>query len=272
MTKINPSDNNNRVYTTALSKGAAMLDETRRLLDYWDPNETLEEFAKRVHQNGLLGNATAYRTKDIVKRVFAPRFLRPSTKPALILKQIASSDLPLRTFNEMVFLFTARQDPLVYDFTLDYYWSAVRRGRNVIDNDAVITFLTEASAEGKLENIWSENVSLRMSRCLLGLLKDVGFLRERTRRRKEIVEYRMSDEGVAILTRILHEEGVPDSSLGDHTDWKLFGFKPNEPLSRLNLLGEHRGLVVQQAGSVVRFTWYVNSMEELIDALTGKFV
>jgi len=260
------------IYTTAISKGAAMLEETRSLLEWWNPDEPLDDFAMRVHKEGLLGNATAYRTNDIVKRVFALRYLRPNNKAAILLKKIMESGLPLRTFNELAFLFSARQDPLVYDFTIDTYWQAVRRGRTTIDAEMVINFLTEASMDGRLENVWSESVSIRIARCIIGLLRDIGFVRERSRGRREIVEYRISDEGIAIMARELHEQGVNDSALGEHPDWGLFGFKPNEMLSRLDSLGEHRGLIVQHAGSVVRITWSVNSMEGLIDVLTGKTV
>jgi hypothetical protein len=41
----------------------------------------------------------------------------------------------------------------------------------------------------------------------------------------------------------------------------------SEVLERLDSLGEHRGVIVQRAGSVVHFTWTVNSIEELIDVL-----
>lgn len=249
-----------------------MLDETRRLLKHWQPDEPLDEFARRVHTEGLLGNATAYRTRDIVKRVFAPRFLKPTDLPARILKAVMESSLPARTFNEMLFLFSARQDPLVYDYTVEGYWKAVRRGRNSIDTDQVVTFLTRAELDGRLENKWSENVTVRIGRCVVGMLRDIGYLRERNRGRREIVEYRMSDEGAALMARILHEEGVNDSTLCEHPDWALFGMKPGEVLAFLDSLGEHRGLVVQQAGSVVRLTWYINSLEELINVLSEKTV
>ncbi len=119
-----------------------------------------------------------------------------------------------------------------------------------------------------LENQWSESVSVRIARCVLGLLRDVGFLREVTRGRREIANYRMSDEGAALLARELQEGGVTDSSLCAHPDWGLFGMTESEVLERLDGLGEHRGVIVQRAGSVVHFTWTVNSLEELIDVLT----
>lgn len=260
-------DNAQRKYTTAISKGAGMVEETRRLLEHWSPAEPLDDFARRVQDEGLLGNATAYRTRDVVRRVFAPRYLRPADKPARILQRILSSGLPGRVFTELLFVFTARQDPLVYDFTVREYWPAVRRGRNVLDTDPMISFLSEARFDGRLDNQWSEKVSVRIARCVLGLLRDVGFLREVVRGRKEIVDYRMSDEGAAVLARELHESGVTDSSLCSHPDWGLFGMAVSEVLERLGALGEDRGMIVQRAGSVVHFTWLVKSVEEMIDVL-----
>lgn len=257
-----------RQYTTAISKGAGMIEETRRLLEHWIPGEPLDEFTRRVQDEGLLGNATAYRTRDIVRRVFAPRYLKPSDKPARVLQRVLSSGLPGRVFTELLFVFSARQDPLVYDFTIREYWPAARRGRNIMDTGPMLSFLSEAHYDGRLDNQWSESVSVRIARCVLGLLRDVGFLREVTRGRREIADYRMSDEGAAVLARELLESGVTDSSLCAHPDWGLFGMTASEVLERLDGLGEHRGVIVQRAGSVVHFTWTVNSLEDLIDVLT----
>ena len=257
-----------RKYSTAISKGAGMIEETRRLLEHWSPGETLDDFTRRVQEEGLLGNSTAYRTRDVVRRVFAPRFLRPSDKPARILQQVIASGLPGRVFTELLFVFAARQDPLVYDFTIREYWPAVRRGRPVLDTNPMLSFLSEAHYDGRLDNQWSEKVSVRIARCVLGLLRDVGFLREVVRGRREIVDYRMSDEGAAILARELNESGVTDSSLCNHPDWGLFGMTPSEVVEKMDGIGEHRGVIVQSAGSVVHFTWVVKSIEELIDVLT----
>jgi BrxA len=244
-----------------------MIEETRRLLQHWRSGDPLDDFTRRVQQEGLLGNSTAYRTRDAVTRVFAPRFLRPTDKPARILQKVLSSGLPGRTFTELLFVFTARQDPLVRDFTVREYWPSVRRGRSVMDTDSMVSFLSEAHHDGRLDNRWSETVSIRIARCVLSLLRDVGLLRESVRGRREIVNYRMSDEGAALLARELHESGVTDSSLCNHPDWELFGMTPSEVVETLDGLGEHRGVIVQRAGSVVHFTWVVKSIEELINVL-----
>ncbi len=244
-----------------------MIDETRRLLAVWNPHESLDAFAERVQSQGLLGNATAYRTQDVVRRVFAPRFLRPTDQPARLLQKVLSVNLSGRVFTELFFVFTARQDPLVYDFTVREHWPAVRRGRTVMDTDLVLSFLAEARYDGRLDNEWSESVTVRIARSVLGLLRDVGLIRETIRGRRELVDYRMSDEAVALLARELHESGVTDGSLAEHPDWGLFGMKGPDVLQRLDAIGERSGLIVQQAGSVVRYTWKVQSIEELVDVL-----
>ena len=257
-----------RKYSTAISKGAGMIEETRRLLGHWRPDEPLDDFARRVQEQGLLGNATAYRTRDLVRRVFAPRLLRPSDKPARMLPRVIASGLPGRVFTELLFVFAARRDPLVYDFTVHEYWPAVRSGSPVLDPNAMLSFLSEAHYDGRLDKQWSEKVSMRVARSVLAILRDVGFLRALCRGRREIVDYRMSDEGAVILARELNEAGVTDSSLCDHPDWGLFGMTPSEVVERLDEIGEHHGVIVQRAGSVVHFTWVVGSIEELIDVLT----
>lgn len=256
------------MYSTAISKGAGMLEETHRLLEYWQPGEPLDQFAYRVQEEGLLGGSTAYRTRDIVRRVFAPRYLKPTDKPARILKKILDSKMPTRVFSELVFLFTARNDRLVYDFTIREFWPAVRRGRTLMGTDVMLDFLYEAHIDGRLENQWSENVSVRIARCVLGLLRDVGFLRNSARGRREIVNYRISDQSALLLARMFHDDGVSDSSICEHPDWGLFGMNPSNVLNRLDSYGAYNGLVVQRAGTVVHFTWTVGSIEELTDAIS----
>lgn len=263
------SKTDKRLYTTAISKGAGMIEETRLLLEHWNPDESIDDFTTRVQNEGLLGNATAYRTRDMVRRVFAPRFIKPIDKPARILKHLLDSGLKGSVFTELILLYTARIDPLIYDYTINEYWPAVRGGRTILTVDSMLSFLSEAHYDGRLENQWSESVSVRIARCVLGLLRDVGFLREYTRGRREIVDYHMSDIGVAILAKELHENGVTDSSICDHSDWQLFGLDRSRVIARLNSLGEDRGVLVQQAGSIVHFTWTMDSIEELIDVFAG---
>jgi len=90
-----------RQYTIALCKGAALVDETRTLVQHWTPGEEIGEFVDRVLHDNVLARATAYRTKDIVRRVFARRFLVPTDDPARRLKKLMDNGLPRKLFSEV---------------------------------------------------------------------------------------------------------------------------------------------------------------------------
>jgi hypothetical protein len=256
-----------RPYTIALSKGAALVDETRALVEHWDPNESVDDFARRVLQANLLARSTAYRTKDIVRRVFAPRFLQPTDRGARNLKQIAANRLERRLFNEALFIYAARADRLLHDFTTQVFWPACWRGRSVLNTDDVVSFLCEAWERGRMEQSWSREVQVKIARGVLSTLRDVGLLREVRRGQREIVSYRISDSGVAFLAHDLHEAGFSDVGVSDHPDWGLFGLDRRRLLDRLDLLSGDHGTVPQWAGDTVRITWNFGSTEELLNEL-----
>lgn len=257
-----------RRYTSALCKGPALLDETRSLLQHWTRGEQIGHLTERVLRNNLLGRTTARRTKDIVRRVFARRFLMPTDAPARRLKKVMDNGLPQKLFAEVLFLHAARTDPLLYDFTTEVFWPAWRRGRSVLTRDDVVAFLAEATDGGQIERAWSETVQVKVAQNVLSTLGDVGFVREEHRGHREIASYYLSDDGAAYLAYELHETGLSDSAMCDHPDWRLFGLDRGRVLGRLDNLGEDKGILVQRAGSVVRITWKYKSVEELIDGLT----
>lgn len=256
-----------RRYTIALCKGAALVEETRALVEHWSPGEEIGHFVERVLRDNILARSTAYRTNDIVRRVFARRFLLPTDKAARCMKRMIDSGLPRKLFTEALFLHAARADPVLYDFATRVFWPAARRGRTALTRDDVLSFLAEATELGRIDRPWSADVQAKMAPRVFGTLRDVGFIREERRGHREIVSYYLSDEGVAYLAYDLHDAGLSDSAMCEHPDWRLFGLDRGRVLGRLDNLGEDKGMLVQRAGSVVQITWKYESVEELIDGL-----
>lgn len=257
-------------YNIAICKGAALLGETRALLGHWATGEPAEAFAQRVEREGLLGKATAYRVRDIVRRVFVPRYLKPDDRPARIMKAVLDFNLRPAVFKELVLLYSARKDFLLREYVVREFWPSVRRGKLFLDIFAVLSFFSEAITDGKIEKPWSEQVSRKVARGLLGFLREIDFIREPARGRRELVDYRLSDDGMVILARIIQEEGFSGSAIVTHPDWALFGLERTAVLTRLHLIGEDKGLLVQQAGSVVSLNWMVTSTEELVSMLRSN--
>ncbi|MDY6908912.1 MAG: BrxA family protein [Thermodesulfobacteriota bacterium] len=254
-------------YTIAICKGAALLDETRTLIEHWKVGETAEAFVRRVEQEGLLGKATAYRVRDIVRRVFVPRYLKPDDRPARMLKGAIECNLQPAVFKELVLLYSSRNDPLLRDFVLREFWPSVRRGRDFMDISNVLLFFSEALTDGRIDKPWSDQVSRNVAWGLLGFLREADFIRESQKGKRELIDYRISDGMMVILARILKEEGFSDSGIVDHPDWNVFGLERMDVLARLHFLGEEMGLLVQQAGSVVSFNWKVRSTQSLMSTL-----
>jgi hypothetical protein len=254
-------------YSIAICKGAALLDETQNLLRFWKPGESSEAFAQRALARGVLSSATAYRARDIVKRVFVRRYLTPNDVAARWMKAVLDAGLSRKTYIELLFLFACRCDPLVHDFTVRGYWPACRRNRAGLSNEDVVSFIDDAAEHGRIPKPWSTAVKTKIARGVLGLLRDCGFLRDGRNGQRELSPYHLSDGGLACIARILHDEGYQNAALCGHPDWLLFGMQRDDVAERLDDLGEARGLLVQRAGSVINLTWRVQSMEELLNVL-----
>lgn len=253
-------------YTIGLSKSASAIDELRLLLEMWQPGEDVHNFLIRVREAGVLGKQTAQRTSDIVLRVFRVRLLQPNELPARWLQQVWQQQREVRLLRELLFLYTARTDAFLYDFTIEAYWPRHHAGNLYLTLDDVYHFIRNAYANGLIPRSWSTSTQTKISRGILGALRDFGLLHEGQRQQREIITYHVADFTVAYLAYELHLAGLSNGRLVEHPDWRLFGLDRPRVLARLAELDQRAGLIVQHAGSVVSITWLHHSMEELITA------
>jgi len=256
-----------RQYTNTISKGSALLEETRTLLRAWQPGESLNEFCERVLREDLLGRMTAYRARDIVRRVFARRYLRPDNKPALLLKRLLKGGHSGQLFSDLCLLYAARNDDLIRDVVTHLYWPALSEGRLALAPPHVVEFLRQAERDTRIPEPWSEQVKLKAARGILKAMADFGLLVEVSRRRRELVHFRPTDRTIVFVAYDLHFVGSTDAGVVDHQDWALFGLTPREVGAALDRLSGEGWWLAQIAGSVVRITWKHASMEEVADAL-----
>src|SRR5438876_327501 len=157
-------------YTIAVSKGSALIEETKALLRAWDPKEPLADFRQRVVYGDLLGKTTAQRADDIVRRVFARRFLLPDDRPARALKKFVESDRLGAVVADLCLLYASRQDALLHDAIVKIYWPAVDAGQLLLRPKDILAFLHQAEAEGHIPEHWSAKMKIRITRGLLHTL------------------------------------------------------------------------------------------------------
>lgn len=258
-----------RPYTvTGLTKGTPSLDEIRTLLLNWRPGESPGDFAERVRRDGVLTKRTARRVRDIVLELFRPWFLKPDDRAACWLKAFVEADGDRRALNELVFLYKARSEAALYDFTLERFWPACHEGDLHLRTPDIEVFLQEAQEAGRTTKRLSPQTQARLARGISGALTGVGFLSDERRYAREYVLYRVTDFTVAYLAYDLHLARLTDGALAEHPDWGLFGLTREHTLDRLDALGERAGMIVQRAGSVVSITWLHTTMDEVIHAYT----
>jgi len=253
-------------YTNAICKGSALLEETRALLRAWSGTESLNEFSQRVLREDLLGRMTTYRARDIVKRVFARRYLRPDHRPALLLKRLLERNQLAQVFSDLCLLYAARADDLIRDVVIHLYWPASSSGKLTLAPEYVVEFLRQADREGKILEPWSEQVKLKVARGILKAMADFGLLVEVRRGRRELVHFRPTDLTLVFLAYDLHFSGSTDAGLVGHRDWAVFGLTSKDVALALDRLSGEGWWLAQVAGSVVRISWKYYSMEEVVDA------
>ncbi len=254
-------------YTNTISKGSALLEETRTLLRAWQPGESCSEFCERVLREDLLGRMTAYRARDIVRRVFARRYLRPDNKPALLLKRLLEGGQSGQLFSDLCLLYASRNDALIRDAVTHLYWPALSEGRLTLTPAHVVDFLRQAERDERIPAPWSEQVKLKAARSVLKAMADFGLLVELSRGRRELVHFRPTDRTIVFLAYDLHFVGSTDAGVVDHKDWDLFGLNSKEVAAALDRLSGEGWWLAQIAGSVIRITWKYASMKEVADAL-----
>ena len=257
------------VYTQALGKGRGLIPEMRLLLEAWRPGESESALADRVLQHDVLGKSTARRVLDVV-RVFSRRLLQPTDAAARHMKPLVLPSAPRQVFSDLLFYYTARQDALLWDFTVLRYWPAVHEGRLTLANREVAELLWEAEQDGRIARPWSAEIKRDMAGRVLGILSDFGLLEEYKPATRRIALFRPADGTVLYLASLLHSQGCPDGLLADEPVWQLFGLAPHDVWQRLELLAGDRWLVVQRAGQVAHITWRYSEPAEVICALVGS--
>jgi len=198
-------------YTAELSKGQGLLQETVTLLHEWQPGMGQVQLYEEVLASGILGKASAQRTKDIVIRCFASRYLGENDAPAIHLKQLVDQGYSASGLSQIFLLHTSRTNRILYDFINEVYWPNYQAGMDRIVRDDSRIFISSVLDEGKMESRWSESTRSRIARYLLSTMADFGMLGSDHGGRREILPFTVSPITVLYLAHDLHFSGCSDN-------------------------------------------------------------
>jgi hypothetical protein len=254
-----------RQYTAELQKTTGALDELRQVFHQWEPGMERSILTQRVVESGALGRSSTTRARDIVNRTFAQRFLLPDDRPARRISIALSSGIDRASFRDLVFLYTLRAQPLIYDFLVERYWPAAFSGHQEIPGSEIVAFLEDVAGTERMPEPWSMSVMQRVARNLGKTLTDFGFFEDRRSPVRRIRYWSVSPFLFSYVLIERHQDGVTDTSLVRLPEWGAMGMAERDVVDRCaRLSGTTAPFQFQYAGDMARFSWRYATLEEYL--------
>lgn len=254
------------VYRTRLLHGSALLPQMRTLVRFWSDDAKPVDVMPLIEQRRLLGGVSSGRIKDIIYRIFIPRYVRgnpPNAWRLLRLFEEADASLPL--VRPLYYFYAARSETVLGDFVRQMLYPYYIDGRIHVNVKDALRFLTEAEADGRIPTPWSEQARLHVARNLLAALRDFGILEGRVRKR--FTSPHLPLLPFAHIAFLLTQERQGAAALA-HPDWRLF-LLSHDAIERLFLEADRDNLLrYNAAGSIVR----IDFPEEDLDAYSRFLV
>jgi hypothetical protein len=262
--------NHHSIYTTELSKGQGAVDETLTLLQVWEPGMPRDVLARKILADGALSRSTAVRTRDLVQRVFARRYLINGGAPAGNLKYLVDHHADRSVIKQIMLIYTSRLHLILRDFIAEVYWNRYSAGAERISRSDADEFILRAQSDGRIVPPWSESMRLRVARYLTGTLADFEFLEESKQASRALRPFRLLAGTGLYLTHEIHFTGFSDNSILESPDWKLFGLARRDVVQELNRLTTNGHFIMQYSGDLLRIAWRYQTMEECLDAIARR--
>jgi hypothetical protein len=251
--------NRNTKYTYGLAKGCALIEETLALLSIYKEGMSKEELCEYVHKRNFLSRCTAKRSEDIVKQVFYPRFMKSDPRLPLWLHTIRSKGLMLSQFKQLLLLYCARENAIVYDYITRNLNELKRSNINKLPQNDILFFIKQIAESGEVQ--WSASIQKRNAAYIKSVLMDFDLVDKRD----DILSFEVSDFTVLYLMHELHFGGLSDAAVWNHEDWQLFGLDKYSTLECIMQLNIRGGYIAQNTGDLLTISWNYQTMEDFIN-------
>lgn len=251
-------------YTSKIIKAGALLADTKTLLSHWDVEVSVRKNLDRIRRENIFGKASRSRVEDVLA-IFRQRYLTEvSVTKALV--TLVHHRFPVASLNRILYFHSAKADRLLYDAVTELLLPLKSHGITDISVAEIEGTLDKWVSEGKTTGQWGENTIRRVTQGLLSTLRDFGVLAGAVNKR--IAPAYLPVEAFAYVTFYLKQHQPSGAKLLDLPDWKLF-FMSQEGVERF-LVEAHQQYLLEYhaAGSVIRLTFPVDTLEEYAHVLT----
>lgn len=255
-------------YTTRLQKAGAAIEDSRILLRHWSYEIPTEQLTEKLVSENVLGKTSRMRMKDIITRVFVPRYVNGEPKDAWrYLQTLEVGGTDSDTMASMLYFHTARSEKILYDFMVEEVYPRFIVGHSEIGVDDAVKFISEVVPRETKER-WTDTVSLKVARGMLAALRDFGVLEGKVK--KQIRPTHLSPTAFSIITFLIHTKTKSGERIINADDWKLYLLSP-EVVERKLLDAHQLGfLIYKVAGNIKRIDFSYESVEEMAHELAGQ--
>ena len=247
-----------------ITKGGAMLDDTRRFVALWRTEQTPDENLSWFMESNPLGLPSLARAADVAKRILRPRFVDPGPEIIPALRNLSQSP---RAFSDACYFETSRDDSLLAMFAERAIYNWYTEGRLGVDAALADMWLSRRAEEQALPQ-WSDIRRRKIARGLLAALRDFGRLRgAKGSPNKQIVGPGISDGGFAYVAYRLHQSGVSSRGLLATPVWKRWLLDEPRIDQHMHRLAAQGLLYYARAGSSLRIDWRTEGLVEVARAV-----
>jgi len=251
-----------------LAKGAARAGEVLQLLEFWrrDGEPDPATFMQRAVQQNLLGKDSRKRASDVVRNVFGRRYFpNGSVTPGRYLAQLHESRVSREVVNLILYYHAALAERALYLIASELIFDRHSAGYESIATDDAVNFIEFLSTDGRADVVYSHEMKVKMAQSALTALRDFGILEGRARKR--IAPVHVPHQVVAYVVHSLRDEGNSAKRIVEHDDWRLFLLTAHDVENACIEAAQYGHFGYHAAGSVRRFDWKFQSLEEYVDAL-----
>lgn len=244
-------------YSSNLAKGTGLINETLTLIEFYQIGESKQEFLKRCISQNILNKSTEHRTKDIINLVFFDRYWKTEETVIQFLKMMRENGLSLEALKTLFFIYTARANQVLYDFTLEIRSQGTSKK---VSKEIAQSFLLRAISDG-LAPKWSDSIITRVSSYLISCLKDFNIIE----RSGYIVNNWPDTKVFNYLIHELHFKGYSDEKIARDNLWELLGLDFHKLIQEIERISYKGTFIFQHSGEILRIGWNYKTMEEFID-------
>ena len=162
---------------------------------------------------------------------------------------------------QIMYLLSARFDPMIRDFVLTTYWPRVKKGEFFFPSSTAFDFLVAAAQEGRPGAIGSECSLKKNSSGINGICLGYGLWRRQNKNGYLATPIIVHSNVIPLLACELHDRGLSDEAVIRHLDWALLGMNREDVLAELRSSRFTNVFLCQSNSNLVSISWKMTMME-----------